>query len=171
MNSSKYPRLGIVLNRGKSELSNTLAIFVRNKNSINLGNCLLSTMKIFVTSLVCYLAVFCAVGQSPTECKFIGEISLISVESGAFLACSKSGNSAACTIAVAAHNCGQNPACDGLVKELVENGCKYTVEVIGPKLRITGKSAVDGLEELKQTFNSLNTVEGVTWIENVFTGY
>ncbi|WP_020569940.1 hypothetical protein [Neolewinella persica] len=98
-------------------------------------------------------------------CKFVGEISIISVEKGAFLVCTKSANPAACSIAFAAHNCGDNPACEGIVKDLVEKGCKYTVEVVGNKIKIIGKSTEENVYELKRTWEALNSVEGILWIE------
>ena len=103
-------------------------------------------------------------------CKFIAEISIFSVESGAFLACTRSGNPAACSIAIAAHNCGQNPACDGVVKHFVEKGCDYTIEVIDSKLKIVGKAASEKMFELQKTWEALNSVEGIIWIQRVLNG-
>jgi hypothetical protein len=99
-------------------------------------------------------------------CKFIAEISIISVEKGAFLLCMNSGNPAACTVAFAAHNCGQNPSCEGIVKEFTEKGCSYTVKVVGEKIKIIGKSSFDKIEELNKTWKSLNSVEGIIWLQN-----
>ena len=102
-------------------------------------------------------------------CQFIAEISIISTERGAFLACTTSGNPAACTIALAAHNCGQDPSCDGVVKKFVEDGCNFTVEVIGEKLKITGKASKAKIFEMQKTYEALNTVEGINWLQQVMT--
>jgi len=103
------------------------------------------------------------------SCQFIAEISLVSVEKGAFLACTKSANPAACSIAIAAHNCGQDPACDGVVKKFVEDGCNYTVEVVGDKLKIYGKASKEKLFEMQQTYEVLNSVQGIYWLEKVLS--
>lgn len=107
--------------------------------------------------------------QSQT-CQFIAEISIVSVEKGAFLACTKSGNPAACTIALAAHNCGQDPACDGLIKKFVEDGCNYTVEVVGNKIKIIGTASKEKIFEMQKTYEALNTVEGIYWLQKVLGG-
>ena len=103
-------------------------------------------------------------------CQFVAEISVISIETGAFLGCTKTGNPATCTIALAAHNCGQEPSCDGTIKYFVEKGCTYTVEVVNDKMKIIGKASKEKIFELQETFKSLSTVEGLTWIEKVLTG-
>ncbi|BDS15693.1 hypothetical protein [Aureispira anguillae] len=105
-----------------------------------------------------------------TACEFIGEISIDAVERGAFLACSKSGNPAACSIALAAHACGQDPACSGLVKHFTQKGCEYTVKVVGSKLKLYGKASKEKIEELKETYDVLNTVSGIKWLENRLLG-
>jgi hypothetical protein len=104
-------------------------------------------------------------------CKFIAEISIISVEKGAFLACTNSANPAACTIAFAAHNCGQDPACDGVVKEFVEKGCTYTVKVTADKIKVIGEASKEALFDLNKTWHALNTVEGIRWLEQGILGF
>ena len=88
-------------------------------------------------------------------------IALLKLQNGAFLACNKSANPAACTIAIAAHNCGQDPACDGVVKKFIEDGCNYTVEVVGDKLKVYGKASKEKLFEMQKTYEALNSVQGI----------
>lgn len=103
-------------------------------------------------------------------CQFIGEISLVSVEAGAFWTCTYTGNPASCSIALAAHNCGQNPACEGVVKSFVEEGCTYTVEVVDDKIKIMGKASKEKMFELQRTWEFLNTVQGINWLQRVLSG-
>jgi len=105
--------------------------------------------------------------QKNETCQFIGEISIHAVASGAFWTCTYTGNPASCSIAIAAHNCGGTPACKGIVKKIVETGCTYTVEVVGDKLKIIGKASKEKIFELQETYEFLNTVEGINWIQRV----
>lgn len=102
-------------------------------------------------------------------CQFVAEISVISVEKGAFIACTKSANPAACAIAIAAHNCGQDPSCDGVVKKFVEDGCNYSVEVVGDKIKIYGKALKEKLFEIQQTYDALSSVQGLYWLQRVLS--
>ena len=103
-------------------------------------------------------------------CQFIGEISLVSVEAGAFYTCTYTGNPASCSIALAAHNCGQILACEGVVKNFVEKGCEYSVEIIGDKVKIVGKASKEKMFELQETWEYLNTVQGIIWLQKVLGG-
>lgn len=107
-------------------------------------------------------------GQS--SCDIIGEISIESVQRGAFLVCSRSANPTACSIALAADACGKDPACSGIVKTLVKNGCTWTVKVVGDKMRIIGKASSDKIYEMKRTYNALNSVQGIYWLQNTLSG-
>lgn len=118
--------------------------------------------------LVCLFGV--QVFSQTETCSFVAEIALISVEKGAFFACTKSANPAACTIAITAHNCGQDPACDGVVKKFVENGCNYIVEVVGGKIKIIGEASKEKMFELEKTYEALNTVQGIYWLQKVLGG-
>lgn len=106
--------------------------------------------------------------QSET-CQFIAEISIVSVEKGAFLVCTKSANPAACTIALAAHNCGQDPFCDGVVKTFVENGCTYTIEKVNKKIKIVAKASKEKMLELQKTYEAINSVNGILWLQKVLS--
>ncbi|MFD0862607.1 hypothetical protein ACFQ1M_10370 [Sungkyunkwania multivorans] len=97
-------------------------------------------------------------------CKIVGEISLPAVEAGAFFGCMSSANALACKVAFAAHNCGQDIACSGVVATIVEEGCKFTIRKTGQTIEIIGTAAKENAEELRQTYNALNTVEGMTWL-------
>ena len=127
-------------------------------------------MKIYIFLVASFLCLNTAMGQNSETCQFIAEISVVTVEKGAFLACTKSANPAACTIAIAAHNCGQDPACDGVVKHFVEKGCDYTVKVVGEKIQIIGKASKEKMFELQNTYNALNSVEGILWLQRVLSG-
>ena len=107
--------------------------------------------------------------QSET-CRFVAQISLTAVERGAFLACTRSANPAACSIALAAHSCGKDPACSGVVKHFVNKGCSYTVKVVGNSLSIIGTAAKEQYQELKGTYDALNSVQGIQWIQRIMTG-
>lgn len=101
-----------------------------------------------------------------TTCEIIGEISIDVVERGAFIACTRSANPAACSIALAADACGSDPACSGIVKKFTEDGCKWTVKVVGKKIKIYVKAAASKLDEMKSTYDALNSVKGIRWIED-----
>jgi hypothetical protein len=111
-----------------------------------------------------------AQAQSET-CTIIAEISLTAVERGAFLVCTRSANPAACTIALAADACGSDPACSGFVSHFVEKGCNYTIEVVGDNLKIIGKATKENIEELSKTYDAINSVEGIIWLQNILSGY
>ena len=104
--------------------------------------------------------------SAQTTCKVIGEISIEAVKRGAFVACTRSANPTACSIAFAADACGDDPACSDVVKTITENGCTWTVKVVGKKLRIYGKASISKLNEMKRTYNALNTVQGIRWLQN-----
>lgn len=104
-------------------------------------------------------------------CEFIGEISIDVAARGAFLACTRSANPAACTIAIAANSCAQDPACSGVVKKITEDGCNYTVKVVGAKMKIYGKALKSDMNELKRTYDALNSVDGIRWIEDAMLRY
>ena len=128
--------------------------------------------KLLISTLILLLSFvpYFSNGQSYT-CKFIAEISIISVEKGAFLACTKSANPTACSIALAAHTCGETLACDGIVKEITEVGCNYTVKFIDNKIKIIGESTSEKAFEFKQVWEALNTVEGIDWLEKKILGF
>jgi len=123
---------------------------------------------IHITVLLMLFSFQTTLSQSDT-CQFVAEISIVSVEKGAFLVCINSANPAACTIAIAAHNCGQDPACDGVVKKFVEDGCNFTVKVVGDKLKIYGKASKDKLFEMQKTYEALNSVQGINWLQKVLS--
>ncbi|MBL4704253.1 MAG: hypothetical protein JKY54_07015 [Flavobacteriales bacterium] len=87
------------------------------------------------------------------------------------MVCSTSANPAACSIALAADACGSDPACSGIVSHFVKQGCDYTVEVVGDVIRIVGKATKENIDELEKTYDALNTVEGILWIQDILSGY
>lgn len=109
-------------------------------------------------------------GSQSETCKFVGEISLVSVSAGAFWTCTYTGNPASCSIALAAHTCGKDPACNGVVKTLVEKGCKYTVEVVDDKIKIVGEATKEKMFDLQSTWEYLNRVEGIVWLQKLLEG-
>ena len=125
----------------------------------------------FMLCTICFLAGTTKVTHAQTTCEVIGEISISVVERGAFIACTRSANPAACSIALAADACGSDPACSGLVKKFTKAGCTWTVKVVGKKIKIYGKAAASKLDEMKSTYDALNTVDGIRWIENSMVGW
>lgn len=115
-----------------------------------------------------FLVNYLSFSQSET-CQFVAEISLVSVEKGAFFACTKSANPAACSIAIAAHNCGQDPACDGIVKKFIEDGCNFTVELVNDKIKIIGTASKEKIFEMQKTYEALNSVQGINWLQRVMS--
>lgn len=116
---------------------------------------ILLTLAITFTSLV---------SAQEEVCKIVGEIALPAVERGAFLSCMSSANALACKVAFAAHGCGEDPSCAGVVSTIVESGCTFTIKKTGDTIQIIGTTTKDNVEELTKTYEALNTVEGMTWL-------
>lgn len=102
-------------------------------------------------------------------CYFVGEISLPATTAASFAICLNSGTSEACSMSMAALNCASDPACSKVVSRLTRIGCNYTVEKTGESLRFIGEATYEGVENLKATFDSLDSIEGVRWIQKKLT--
>ncbi len=58
----------------------------------------------------------------------------------------------------------QDVATKGVAKKGVVMGCEFTVEVIGPQIKFTVQAASEQLDDMKKTYDALNTVEGMMWL-------
>ena len=98
-------------------------------------------------------------------CYFIGQISMNAVSAGAFYTCFQTGTPAACTIGYAILDCQRTKACDGVIKKVTSKGCSYIVKRVGDAYEIAGEATKEKLSELKKTYDSLNSVEGMFWLK------
>ena len=100
-------------------------------------------------------------------CYFMGQISLDVIERGALAACLKSANPTACQIASLAMSCSKTPGCKGNVARITEFGCEFLITATSNSIEVMGKAVEEtqqAYDYLKQTYEGLNTVQGVQWL-------
>lgn len=124
----------------------------------------MNAQKLSFLLLLCIALIGFKAKAQGDACKIVGELSLPILETGGITSCMASGNPAVCQIAFAIHNCSQDPACNGVVSTVIENGCVYSVEKIGKTIKIIGTSAKENVNELQRTLNWLNSIDGMLWI-------
>lgn len=126
-------------------------------------------MKIYCYSLclfvICLLGPNWAKSQSEAVCEFVGEIALPAATAASFYTCMQTGTPAACKIGYAMLQCQEDPACSGVVAKFTEAGCNYLVKKVGDVYRITAKAVPAKAEELRKTYQALNTIEGMRWLQ------
>ncbi len=97
-------------------------------------------------------------------CKIVGELALPIIETSGLTACMVSVNPLVCEVSIAVHACSQDPACNGVVATIIENGCVFIVEKTDDAIKVIGTSAKDNASQMRQVYESLNTIEGMRWL-------
>ncbi len=120
----------------------------------------------FTRAGIAALAISILSGVSSVEaasegCVLAAEISVELVCQGAMAGCVTTGNPVACKVAIGC----EAVAAKELAKTGTAEGCTFVVEKVGPKVKIWVRSANSKLDEMKKTYDSLNTVKGIHWLE------
>lgn len=106
------------------------------------------------------------IGDGKDEiCYFSGQLATIGTATGAFAICMETGG-ATCPVALTLMECYANPACNGTVARITEAGCHFLITKVEDTLYVFGKGDRNRLSELKEVYDNLNTVSGMSWLMN-----
>jgi hypothetical protein len=71
-------------------------------------------------------------------------------------------------VAARAMACASDPACSEVTATVVEYGCQYSIRKSKESITVTITATADFIEDLRKAYASLNTVEGIIWLQRQF---
>lgn len=117
-----------------------------------------------LSSLMAQESIADFLGENSQEiCYFTGELATYGAATASFAVCLETGGTT-CAVALKLLECAENPACNGIVSTITEKGCTYLIQEVEGALRVFGKTTKDNAEELQNTFKTLDTISGMTWL-------
>lgn len=123
-------------------------------------------MRLYLTLLLFSVpALVAAQSVQESACYLTGQLSTTAIAGGALATCSVTGNPVTCAVAGRMLICAGDPACDGVVATLTEAGCNYSVTKSYEVINFTIKTTIENADKLRHTYDQLNTVEGIIWLE------